>query len=116
MEYMAEAYQPIETTCVNHSLRSPYMREPDSIMEYMVMERENERSRDTMNRLTELHHDFVRSHRMRPNAIFLNRDDHHYVRRYSDIQYNGIEETFQGLKVVPTIANRSYVGIVNFEH
>lgn len=116
MEYMAEPYQPIETTYVNHSLRSPYIREPDNIMEYMIMERENERSRDTMDRLSGLHHDFVRSHRMRPNAIFLNRDDHHNVRRYNDFQYNGIEETFQGLKVIPTIADRSYVGIVNLEH
>ncbi len=116
MEYMFEPYQPIETTYVNHNLRSPYMREPDNIVEYMVMERENERSRETMNRLTGLHHDFVRSHRMQPNAIFLNRDDHHHVRRYNDIQYKGIEETFQGLRVIPTIADRSYVGVINLEH
>lgn len=116
MEYMGEPYLPFETTYVNHSLRSPYMRESDNIVEYMAMERENERSRDTMDRLVRLHHDFVRSHRMHPNAIFLNRDDHYHVRRYNDFQYNGIEETFQGLKVIPTIADRSYVGIINLEH
>jgi hypothetical protein len=115
MEYLCEPYQPVERVYVNYDLRRSY-REPETITEYMATERELEREQNIMNRLMNLHHDFIRRYGITPNSIFLNREDHHQVMRNHHMNYYGDTNTFNGLRVIPTIADKSYVGLVNLEH
>lgn len=100
----------------SYSMRS---REPETITGYMAMERARERerdSRDIMDRIMHLHHDFIRRFGITPNSVFLNREDHYQLTRDNHMNYYGDMNTCMGLKVIPTIAEESYVGLVNLEH
>lgn len=90
--------------------------EPDNIRELMERERieevQKERIRsetDAIERLYEQRHQFIMKYGLNPNTVFLNRADHYSISRST---HHNMYNTCFGMKVVPTIAEESYVGLV----
>lgn len=99
-----------------HELRDFREREPETIVEYMEMERRRERmlqEQDVVDRIMEQYTHFIRHYGTRPNALFINREDHYKLMQTTGYySYNEGITTFRGLKIVPTIAEETYVGLI----
>ncbi|MFE4029241.1 hypothetical protein ACFX4N_24090 [Priestia sp. YIM B13551] len=93
-------------------------QEEDDLVAYIARERERERenNRDIVERIFEMQHMFIRKYGIRPDALFINREDHYKLMRNTSYYHYDSTVTFQGLKIIPTLADETYVGLANINH
>ncbi|MES9681650.1 hypothetical protein ABWK22_01715 [Gottfriedia acidiceleris] len=114
MEYMSIPYMPEDR--MNFNQRN----DEDGIEDYLARERETSaieeryrREREIGNKVQYMHQDFIRRYGMSPNTLFVNREDYyHLMRSYPGYIVSNNMASFHGLKVVQTIDEESYVGLI----